>query len=248
LAACLASAVAVATAGCSGSDSAADTPATTTPAPGVATTPAPAGPTTRATLASSAARARKQLRGIRQRGLLLGDPKAPITIVEYGAFDCPACAAVHRDVLPQVIERYVRTGKASIEFRGVAGEAPSVSRELALASQAASAQKRGWEFVQLAYLRSLEGARPGTEAEPVARLARALGLDATRLAGDASEPESLTELRAAANVAAAARFSAFPVFLLRARARPDDPFVVLTRPGTAGSFVDAVAEAEVARG
>ena len=71
----------------------------------------------------------------------------------------PPARRSHRDVLPEVIERYVRTGKASLEFRGVAGDDASEARDLALASWAASAQRHGWDFLQLAYLRSLEGRR-----------------------------------------------------------------------------------------
>jgi hypothetical protein len=164
-----------------------------------------------------------------------------VTIVEYGQFACPACAAVHRDVLPAVIARYVRTGKASLEFRGLAGETPSRPRDLALATYAASLQHRGWDFLQLAYLRSL--ARPPLGERPN-RLASALGLDEGRLASDMARPEWETELRAASSVAAATRMSSFPVFLVRARSKPGDPFVVLTRPGSVGAFAKAIAKAQ----
>jgi hypothetical protein len=151
---------------------------------------------------------------------------------------------VHRDLLPQVIERYVRAGKASLEFRGVAGDAASADRDLALASWAASAQRHGWDFLQLAYLRSLERSLPGLPAESPAGLAGALGLDAKRLGTDATRPKWQTQVRAAANVAGVTRMSTFPVFLVRARTKPDHPFVVLTRPGSMRSFVDAVAKAQ----
>ena len=192
------------------------------------------------------ARVRKQLQGIPQRGLVLGSHTAPVTIVEYGSFACPACAAVHRDVLPKVIDRYVRTGKASLEFRGVAGEASSPERDLALSSWAASTQRHGWDFVQLAYLRSLARGLPGTPIESPTTLAGALGLDAKRLGTDATRPEWQTQVRAAANVAGVTRMTTFPVFLLRERAKPDRPFVVLTRPGSVASFANAVAEAQKA--
>ena len=240
----LLAAVAVATAGCGGSGKETGAPTTTaTVAAGTTTVERPSRTGAGATLTSSAARIRRQLRGIPQHGLLLGSPTAPITIVEYGTFACPTCAAVHRDVLPKVIERYVRTGKASLEFRGIAGEGASPARDLTLASYAASAQRHGWDFLQLAYLRSLEGAPQGTNPESNARLAGALGLDGKRLGRDTARPEWLTQVRAAASVAAVARMSAFPVFLLRARTKPDHPFVVLTRPGSVRSFADAVVKA-----
>ena len=171
-------AVAIVAAGCGGSSKDAGAPTTTTAgSAGTTTVDVPTRTTTGATLTKTAARVRAQLRGIPQHGLVLGNPKAPVTIVEYGKFACPTCAAVHRDVLPTVIERYVRTGKASLEFRGLAGDAPSASRDLALATYAAAAQRGGWDFLQLAYLRSLEGAQPGTTTESPAQLAAALGLE-----------------------------------------------------------------------
>jgi hypothetical protein len=233
-------------AGCGGSSKDAGAPTTT--AAGTTTVEAPPRTTAASTLATSAARVRRQLAGIPQHGLVLGNPKAPVAIVEYGTFACPACAAVHRDLLPQMIERYVRTGKASLEFRVIAGDAASADRDLALASWAASTQRHGWDFLQLAYLRSLEVALPGPPAESPARLAGALRLDAKRLGTDTTRPEWQTQVRAAANVAGVARMSAFPVFLLRARTKPDHPFVVLTRPGSLRSFVDAVAKAAKAGG
>lgn len=237
-------AVVLVAAGCG--DSSKDAAAPTTTAAGTTTVETP--PTRAATLTTRAAQVRRQLRGIPQHGLVLGNPKAPVTIVEYGTFGCPACAAVHHDLLPQVIERYVRTGRASLEFRGVAGDAASPDRDLALASWAASTQRHGWDFLQLAYLRSLDAATPGTTPDAPGRLAGALGLDGARLATDAARHEWRTQVRAAANVAGAARMTTFPVFLVRARAKPNEPFVVLTRPGSVGSFVDAIANAGTAGG
>lgn len=179
---------------------------------------------------------------------MLGDPKAPVSIIEYSTLECPACAAVHSDILPTVINRYVRTGKASLEFRSVSGDTSSPARDLALASYGASVQGRGWNFLQLAYLRSLQGAPAGTAARSITRLAKAVGLDATRLERDAARPEWLTEVRAAANVAAASRMSAFPVFLVRSRTKPNTPFIVVTQPGSVRAFSDAIEKAGKAAG
>ena len=48
---------------------------------------------------------------------VLGDPDAPVTIIEYSSLTCPHCAAFHTDTLPQIKERYVATGKAKIVYR-----------------------------------------------------------------------------------------------------------------------------------
>jgi thioredoxin family protein len=199
-----------------------------------------------APLAGTVARVRRELRGIPQHSLVLGNQAAPVTIVEYGHFACPTCAAAHRGIVPEVIDRYVRTGKASLEFRGIGGDTPSPARDLALSAAAASAQRHGWDFVQLAYLRGLEkpGSAPGTPAESPARLATALGLDVQAWGDELARPSRLAQVEAAANVAAVARFSTYPVFLVRARKSPERPFVVLTDPGSVEAFAAAIAKAQ----
>lgn len=237
-------ALALAAAGCSGDESAGKNetvPATVGTEP-VETSQGTAAPTS---LAKSVARVRRELRGIPQHGLVLGRRTAPLTIIEYGNFACSRCAAAHETVVPKVIERYVRTGEASLEFRGIAGELRSRSRDLALSAHAASAQRHGWDFLQLAYLRSLTGSAvlSGAPGESSAELAAALGLDARRWNEKRAEPAWSEQVKAAASVAAVARFSVFPVFLVRSRANPGHPFVVLTDPGSVGEFAGAIAKA-----
>ncbi len=47
----------------------------------------------------------------------LGDPNAPVTIIEYASLTCPHCAHFHNDVLPDLKERYIATGKVRLVFR-----------------------------------------------------------------------------------------------------------------------------------
>jgi protein-disulfide isomerase len=48
---------------------------------------------------------------------VLGDPEAPVTIIEYSSLTCPHCAAFHTDTLPALKERYIDTGQAKIVYR-----------------------------------------------------------------------------------------------------------------------------------
>jgi protein-disulfide isomerase len=47
----------------------------------------------------------------------LGDPNAPVTIVEYASLTCPHCADFHEEVLPELKERYIATGKVRMVYR-----------------------------------------------------------------------------------------------------------------------------------
>lgn len=48
---------------------------------------------------------------------VLGNPDAPITLVEFADFLCPHCQAYRHDVIDPFIKEYVRTGKAKLEYR-----------------------------------------------------------------------------------------------------------------------------------
>ena len=49
--------------------------------------------------------------------MTLGDPGAPITIIEYASLTCPHCASFHKDTFPRIKERYIDTGKARLIYR-----------------------------------------------------------------------------------------------------------------------------------
>ncbi len=92
----------------------------------------------------------RMLAGIPQRGLVLGDPKAPVKLVEFGDLQCPVCRGYAEDVLPPLIESRVRRGEVKIDFRNftIIGEQ---SLDAGAAAVAAGEQGRGWSYVELFY-------------------------------------------------------------------------------------------------
>lgn len=92
----------------------------------------------------------RQLEGIPQRGLVLGDPGAQVTLVEYGDLQCPACKVYAEEIVPEVIESKVRSGEARLEFRNftIIGDESVPAGAGAIA---AGEQGRGWNFVELFY-------------------------------------------------------------------------------------------------
>jgi protein-disulfide isomerase len=92
----------------------------------------------------------EQLGGIPQRGITLGKADAPITIVEYGDLQCPICAEFSNSVLPDVVNQYVRTGKARLQFRNISFIGPDSPR-LAQMAAAAGEQNKLFDFIELVY-------------------------------------------------------------------------------------------------
>ncbi len=58
--------------------------------------------------------------------MVMGDPNAPVTLVEYAMFTCPHCADFNKDVFPQIKANYIDTGKVKLIFREVYFNAPSL--------------------------------------------------------------------------------------------------------------------------
>lgn len=54
---------------------------------------------------------------IRPTDMVIGNPDAKVTIIEYASLTCPHCAAFHANTLPVLKERYIDTGKAKLAFR-----------------------------------------------------------------------------------------------------------------------------------
>jgi protein-disulfide isomerase len=53
-------------------------------------------------------------------GRIIGDSDAPVHLVEYGDYQCPACASFSQTVFPTLLSDYIGTGKVSFEFRDLA--------------------------------------------------------------------------------------------------------------------------------
>lgn len=85
-----------------------------------------------------------------QQGLVLGDPKAKVELVEFGDLQCPICKAYSEEILPQVIENKIKTGQAKLAFR-VFPIISEASVPAGAAAIAAGAQGRGWNFIELFY-------------------------------------------------------------------------------------------------
>jgi protein-disulfide isomerase len=100
----------------------------------------------------------EMLSGIPQKGIGLGNSNAKLTLVEFSDPQCPFCGEWARNTLPSLVQKYVRTGKLRIEYRGLAflddrnplGAPRDSDRMLALA-QAAGLQDKLWNVVELEF-------------------------------------------------------------------------------------------------
>jgi protein-disulfide isomerase len=110
-------------------------------------TPAPVSSTPGATPAEDV---EALYEGIPQDGIRLGDPDAPVTLVEIADLQCPFCAQYSVEALPTIVRDYVRTGKVRYELR-IRSFLGRDSVRAAGAAAVAAKQDRMYQFADLFY-------------------------------------------------------------------------------------------------
>jgi protein-disulfide isomerase len=50
-------------------------------------------------------------------GMRMGNPNAPLKLIEYGSLSCPHCAKLANDGMMKLVDKYVNSGRVSYEFR-----------------------------------------------------------------------------------------------------------------------------------
>jgi protein-disulfide isomerase len=81
----------------------------------------------------------------------MGDPNAPVKIIEYSDFQCPYCARFSAETEPKLIEAYIKTGKVYFEYHSFGEFIGPESRRSAEAAYCAGDQKKFWEMHDLIF-------------------------------------------------------------------------------------------------
>ena len=78
---------------------------------------------------------------------VLGDPNAPISIIEFSNYQCKFCARFNSDTLPMLKSEYIETGKVNLIPRDFPiPKIHSNAMPAALASECANEQGKFWEY------------------------------------------------------------------------------------------------------
>ncbi|HEX6781411.1 MAG TPA: thioredoxin domain-containing protein [Solirubrobacterales bacterium] len=186
-----------------------------------------------------AAEVNRQLAGIPQRGMILGDPGAPVELVEFADLQCPYCKAFTEDVLPPIVENQVENGEVKIAFNNftIIGEQ---SLPAGAAALAAGAQGRGWNFVELFYRN--QGAEDSGYADDAFLEAIARGAGVKDIAAWNRERAQFTaEVEETTAEAQQLGFSGTPSLAIRGP--KTDGLEPIETPGSTGDLEAAIAEA-----
>jgi protein-disulfide isomerase len=109
-----------------------------------------------------------------------GNPSAPITIVEWGDYQCTYCHLFHDSSLDVIKEEYLKSGKANLVFRDFPLNGPA-SVLAAEATHCAKDQGKFWEYHNEVY-RNWNGENTGWVSEDtLVMFAQNVGLDDAKL-------------------------------------------------------------------
>jgi protein-disulfide isomerase len=114
----------------------------------------------------------------------MGDPNAPVKIVEFSDFQCPYCKQFADTTLQAIVDNFVATGKVFFTYRTMGnfvsqniGSGGTESRDAAEAAYCAGEQNKFWEYSQ-ALFANWKGEEVGSfTTDRLNQIAGSLGLD-----------------------------------------------------------------------
>jgi protein-disulfide isomerase len=180
-----------------------------------------------------------RLANIPQSANALGSATAPVTLQYFGDLQCPYCRDFTLEVLPSIIERWVRAEDLRIEYRALetATREPEVFVAQQVAALAAGRQERAWHFIETFYReQGEEGSGYVTDRFLEGIASQAPDLNLSQWTSDRGDPKLAEEIAADARAAEGAGLNGTPSFLIGRSAGALTPFA----PTDSTSFDAAV--------
>jgi protein-disulfide isomerase len=147
--------------------------------------------------------------GLTEKNGTIGPASAKVTIVEYGDLVCPICKVFDNDVVPRLIEDFVRTGKARLRLRVWPIVGPS-SVPAAQAAYAASRQNALWRYAALTYLNQGDESVAWFTPALARSIAAGVGLDIARFDRDRASAAANASIEQVNREATAGSFPGTP--------------------------------------
>ncbi|WP_329246321.1 DsbA family protein [Actinoallomurus sp. NBC_01490] len=145
--------------------------------------------------------------------LWLGSNSAPVTIEEFGDFQCPHCASFARRTEPELRRRYVSAGVVRFIWR----DYPWIGKEserAAIAARAAARQGKFWPYHDALYAHRFPENSGHLDDAYLRGIAQRLGLNMSRFDADRRDPGIRAQVRSEMGFAEALGMSGTPAFLI----------------------------------
>ena len=181
------------------------------------------------------------LNGIPQSGDTLGNPKAPVTLIEFADLQCPFCRDYTQKTFPTIVAKYVRTGKVKMVFRNYAFIGPD-SVTAARAVEAAGQQNKLWNFIDVFYNNQGEENTDYVTDKFLEKIGNGVeGLDVQKMLAAREDPKVDQAIAQAQQEAQNAGVNSTPTFLFqRGSAAPQKLDASAFDPGSFSAALDKV--------
>lgn len=157
----------------------------------------------------------------------LGDPNAPVTLVEYGDYQCPFCGQFARDSEHLLVQQYVATGQIRYEFRPLTfldrNPDDTESHRAAEAALCAGDQGQFWQMHDTLYFNQNGENQGAFSDERVQEMARQLGLNMDQFNTCVSGETHKAELDSIAAGANDQGVDSTPSFLINGQIAQESP-------------------------
>jgi protein-disulfide isomerase len=154
------------------------------------------------------------LKGIPQKGIVLGKPDAPVTLTEFADLQCPFCRDYTLKTFPTIVAKYVRSGKVKMVFRNYAFISED-SLTAARAAESSGLQNKLWNFIDVFYNNQGEEKSGYVTDEFVTKIGNAAGVDTDKMLKDRSDPRVDQAIAEAQQEATKAGVNSTPTFLIQ---------------------------------
>lgn len=143
-----------------------------------------------------------------------GDVNAPVTVVVYSDYQCPACSAFALEFEPGFDRAYVVTGKVKVEFRDFPLSQHANAVKAAMAARIAGDQGQYWKMHDLLFAKQGEWEKVPNPDTLFVHYAGQLGLDAGLFAQALKNNTHRDEVVASGLAAMKAGINATPTILV----------------------------------
>lgn len=143
-----------------------------------------------------------------------GDPEAPVQVIKYSDFQCPACAN-YATILGEVVDQqYVETGQVQFVYHDFPLQMHSNSAEAHQAARCAGDQDMFWPYHDVLFQKQNEWSSLGSPINRFVEYAGALGLEEDTFRACLSDGTYADTIAQAAQASIASQIGATPTFVI----------------------------------
>lgn len=146
-----------------------------------------------------------------------GTPDAPVTVIEFSDFECPACAQHATRIVPQLKRNYIEPGKVQLVFHDFPLSYHARAPIASAASRCAGEQGKFWEMHD-ALFRNRQQWIEESGTAVFSELATDIEVDTDQFEACIESGKYMEQISASAQASAAAGINATPTFVVNGKA------------------------------